>query len=403
MNQAEAPHSHLGTSSQAQVPVAHAAEPLPRRPSGIPSEAPDVDGGKLDDYLRDPFLFRLYKDITSVGELKAILVDITHACNLRCTGCWFFAENMDRYKAPTQETDFDAFIEREKARGTNSVTVVGGEPSLQLKRLKKFHDNFWTVVVTNGYFKIPLNGFERMSIGISVWGDHDTDRTLRGGGTKDVFAKALQNYKDDPRAIWYYTVTPGNVHEIESVVDQCVANGNYVLFNFYGDVGGAGGALDHRRGFAEARAEINRMIVRHPAMILMTSYVNEVTTTGRLYGEQWGHAVCASITPEHELNRERIKNGNFYDRHFRAYNPDLVTTRRCCIGNERDCATCFDSYAHMVWIMTKMEYHLGSKPEFTNWLTTVFLYYLGVRALDFDSRVGLLPEIHRRVQAAATT
>ena len=172
------------------------------------------------------------------------------------------------------------------------------------------------------------------------------------------------------------------------------------MFNFYGDLAGAGGQLDHRQGFADARAEIDRMIARHPAKILMTSYVNEVTTTGRLYGERWGHAVCASITPAHELNRERVRNGNFYDAHFRAYNPDLVTTRRCCIGNERDCATCFDTYAHMVWIMTKLEYHLNSKPEFTKWLTTVFLYYLGVRALDFESRVGLVPEIHRRVQAA---
>jgi MoaA/NifB/PqqE/SkfB family radical SAM enzyme len=359
-----------------------------------------AEGGKLDEYMKDPFLFRLYRDIASIGELRAILVDITHACNLRCTGCWFFAEHMDRYKSPTLESDFDAFIERERVRGTNSVTVVGGEPSLQLKRLKKFHDNFWTVVVTNGYFKIPMNGLERMSIGISVWGDHETDIRLRGGGKKDVFAKALQNYKDDPRAIWYYTVTPGNVHEIEHVVDECVGNGNYVMFNFYGDLAGAGGQLDHRRGFADARAEIDRMIARHPAKILMTSYVNEVTTTGRLYGERWGHAVCASITPDHELNRERVKNGNFFDAHFRAYNPDLVTTRRCCIGNERDCGTCFDTYAHMVWIMTKMEYHLNSKPEFTNWLTTVFLYYLGVRALDFESRVGLVPEIHRRVQAA---
>lgn len=394
------PRARLSEEHVSAPPV---LEPIVLGQSANSAERPDADSAKLNEYLKDPFLFRLYKDITAAGELNAILVDITHACNLRCTGCWFFAENMDRHKSPRQESDFDAFIEQERARGTNSVTVVGGEPSLRLKRLKKFHDNFWTVVVTNGYIKIPYGGMERMSIGISVWGDHETDKTLRGGGKKYIFAKALENYKDDPRAIWYYTVTPGNTHEIKSVVDQCAGNGNYVLFNFYGDIEGVGGTLDHRNGFAAARDEINRMIERHPDKILMTSYVNEVTTTGKLYAERWGHAVCASITPEHELNRERIKNGNFYDKHFRAYNPDLVTTRRCCVGNERDCATCFDSYAHMVWIMTKMEYHLNSKQEFTNWLTTVFLYYLGVRALDFDSRIGLLPEIHRRVQPPVTT
>ena len=370
------------------------AQPTPAAP--VPAE----ELGKLNEYLRDPFLYRLYKDITATGELKAILVDITHACNLRCEGCWFFSENMDRYKAPRQESDFDAFVQQEIDRGTNFVTVVGGEPSLKLKRLKKIHDEFWTVVVTNGVFKIPYDGYENMAIGISVWGDHETDKKLRGGGKREVFAKALKNYKDDPRAIWYYTVAPGYTHEIESVVDQCAANGNYILFNFYGDISGAGGGLDHQRGFEKARSEINRMISRHPDKILMSSYVAEVTTTGKMYEESWGHSVCATITADHELNRERILNGNYYDKHFRAYNPDLVSTRRCCIGNERDCSNCFDTYAHMVWIMTRMERHLSSKQEFTNWLTTAFLYYLGIRALDFEGRIGLLPEIHRRVNQA---
>ncbi len=402
MSEAGATYVPPTSFSGEQVSAAGVPEPLPQSRSAPPGAGSAAELGKLNEYLRDPFLFRLHRDIMAAGELKAILVDITHACNLRCTGCWFFAEHMDRYKAPRQESDFDAFIEQEKARGTNFVTVVGGEPSLKLKRIKKVHDNFWTVAVTNGVFKIPFKGYENMSIGISVWGDHETDRKLRGGGKKNVFAKALDNYKDDPRAIWYFTVSTGNTHEIESVVDQCTANGNYVLFNFYGDIAGAGGALDHQRGFAATRAEIDRMIERHPQKILMSSYVNQVTTTGRLYEEEWGHAVCTSITASHELNRERIQNGNFYDKHFRAYNPDLTTTRRCCIGNERDCSNCFDTFAHMVWIMTKMERHLGSKQEFTNWLTTVYLYYLGIRALDFDERIGLLPEIHRRVHPTLT-
>jgi MoaA/NifB/PqqE/SkfB family radical SAM enzyme len=352
---------------------------------------------RLNEYLKDPFLYRLYRDITAAGELKAILIDITHVCNLRCTGCWFFAEDMDSHKAPREEADFDAFIAREKARGTNYVTVVGGEPSLMLARLKKVYENFWTVVVTNGLVRIPLRGFENMSIGISVWGDHETDRELRGGGKTDVFQRALKNYKDDPRGVWYYTVMPGNAHEIESVVTQCVANGNYVLFNFYGDINKVGGALDHTQGFADVRAEIDRMIERHPEKVLMSPYVNGVTTSGRLYGETWGHDVCGSITPDHPLNRERIANGQPYDRHFRAYNPDLATTRRCCVGNERDCGTCLDVWAHNVWIMMRLEAHLASKQEFTNWLTTVYLYYLIIRAVNFDERIGLLPEIHRRL------
>jgi MoaA/NifB/PqqE/SkfB family radical SAM enzyme len=369
--------------------------------SSLPQNARHESSARLAEYLKDPFLYRLYRDITTAGDLKAILIDITHVCNLRCKGCWFFAEDMDDYKAPREEVTFDEFVKREKARGTNSVTVVGGEPSLMLGRLKKVYDNFWTVVVTNGLVRIPMRGFEKMSIGISVWGDHETDRELRGGGKIDVFQRALENYKDDPRGVWYYTVTPGNAHEIEGVVTQCIDNGNYVLFNFYGDIEGLGGALDHKRGFDAVRREIDRLIARYPDKILMSSYVNRVTTGGELYDETWGHSVCGSITPDHPLNRERIANGKIYDRHFRAYNPDLTTTRRCCVGNQRDCETCLDVWAHNVWIMMRLEPHLASKQEFTNWLTTVFLYYLVVRAIDFDDRIGLLPEIHRRLAVAS--
>src|SRR5262245_47398449 len=97
--------------------------------------------GRLKEYLQDHFLNQLYGEIRQMGALKSISVDITHVCNIRCQGCYFFAEDMDRNQAPREEADFDAFIEREKERGTNFITVVGGEPSLMLNRLKKLYDN----------------------------------------------------------------------------------------------------------------------------------------------------------------------------------------------------------------------------------------------------------------------
>ncbi len=355
-------------------------------------------GSKLKTYLRDPLLNQMFSEVRKAGPLKSILVDITHLCNLRCQGCYFFAEDLDAYKAPSDEGVLDTFIEQEKARGTNYVTVVGGEPSLQLDRLKKLYDNFWLVVVTNGLRKIPYDGFENMPIGISVWGDHETDTHLRGYGKIDVFDRSLKNFKDDPRAIWYYTTTPGNAHEIESVVDQCVANGNYVTFNFYGDVSSLGEKFDHTRGFEKVRREIDRAIQRHPDKILMSPYIAEVVSTGELFGQKWGYDVCPSVTFDNEINRERIKNGHPYNTHFRAYNPDLKTTRRCSVGNERDCSTCYDVYVHFAWIMLHMKRHLHTEKDFTNWLTTVYLFYLGNRIVDFEAGIKLLPSIHERLK-----
>jgi organic radical activating enzyme len=89
---------------------------------------------KLKTYLADPFLNRLYRDLRKAGAIKSISVDITHTCNIRCAGCYYFSEGMDQYKSPKDESIFDEFVAREKARGTNFVTIVGGEPSLVLQR-----------------------------------------------------------------------------------------------------------------------------------------------------------------------------------------------------------------------------------------------------------------------------
>ena len=177
-----------------------------------------------------------------------------------------------------------------------------------------------------------------------------------------------------------------------------MANGNRVLFNFYGDLAGIGGDADHRLGFAEVRREIDRMIERYPERIWLSSYMSEVISTGRLYEDTWGHAVCSSVSADNPINQERLTNGKPYNPHFRAYNPDLTSTRRCCVGDERDCSTCFDVWAHTSWIMLNMRRHLSSKQEFTNWLTTMYLFYLMNRFVDFDAGISLLPEIHSRVR-----
>ena len=352
---------------------------------------------QLKQYLQDPFLNRLYSELREAGPLRSILVDITHVCNLRCQGCYFFFENMDENKSPTDEAVFDAFIEREKARGTNFINTVGGEPSLVLGRLKKIYDNFSMSMATNGIRKIPYEGFENMPVLISLWGDHETDTFLRGNSKIDVFAKALRNYKDDRRAKWYYTTTPGRANEIESVVEQCVANGNFVMFSYYGDLSGLGGDFDHHSSFAQVKTEVNRMIERYPEWILTTSYVNEVACDNRLLNERWSYDVCTTVTFDNEINKARVQNGNPYNHHFRAYNPDLESTRRCCVGNESDCDTCRNVYAKISWVMLHMRRHLGSKQDFTNWLTAMYTFYLANRIVDFEEGAKLLPEIHSRL------
>jgi len=329
---------------------------------------------KLKEYLQDPFLQRLYSEIREAGPLRSISVDLTHDCNLRCTGCYFFEEGMDSIDVPI-EKDFDDFIEREKSRGTNFVTIVGGEPSLVIHRIKKIYDNFKTNVATNGLIKIPFEGLENLPIGISIWGKRETDSALRGNGKQDLFGKALENYRNDPRAFWYYTVAPGYVSEIEEVVKTCIENGNSVLFNYYSDLTNSGGDLNHERGFQEVKKEIDRMIERYPGKILMTPFFNEVIADGNLLGEKWGYDVCTNLSTNYSGNSERLENGSPFNPHFRAYNADFKSTRRCCTGIDRDCDSCFDTWEHFSWVLVNTKKHLNSLENFTNWLTTMYLFY----------------------------
>lgn len=357
---------------------------------------------RLDRYLADPILREMYEAMRAAGPLRAISLDITSKCNLRCRGCYYFAEGMDKVEIGPDDTQFDALLASESERGTNFITVVGGEPALALGRLKKLHDNFGINVATNGLIRIPRDGFETMPIGIAVWGDHKTDARLRGDGSKDLFARALANYRNDSRAFWYYTVAPGCAHEIESVVEQCVANGNHVLFNYYSDVSKLGGELDYRRGFAEVRQEVNRMIDAYPERIFTTRYLNEVITTGQLCGETWGYDVCTNLSVDNPVNRERLATGKPYNRHFRAINADFLTTRRCCTGIMRDCSSCFDTWEHFSWIMINLRKHLGSRTLFANWLATSFVFYLVNRLVAFEKGRELLAEFQRRRGDAAT-
>jgi len=353
----------------------------------------------LSTYLSDPFLYSLYSQVRSAGSLRSISLDLTHDCNLRCDGCYYFEEGMDKIAENKSHLDlaFRELVEREIKRGTNFVTVVGGEPSLRLDRLKIIYDNFKMNVATNGLTKIPFKGFENLPIGVSVWGDHHTDAKFRNNGKRDLFEIALSNYKDDSRAFFYYTVTCDKSDEIESVVKQCINNGNKVLFNYYGDIRRGNHDQDH--DFEKVRLEIDKMIDRYPDDILTTSYFNQVITNGKIQDQHWSYEVCTNVSTNYKKNEKRIKNGNPYNKHFRSYNADFKTTRRCCTGIDRSCDSCFDAWEHFSWIMINMKMHLNSKHEFTHWLTTMYMFYYINCLIEKNENEGVIMKIHQLLQA----
>lgn len=351
----------------------------------------------LRQYLRDPFLNSLYQEIRDAGPIRSISLDLTSKCNLRCTGCYYYAEGMDKNADHRNEEAFDQLLEAELERGTNFVTVVGGEPALEIGRLRKIYARFRMSVATNGLLPIPNRGLEQLPIGVALWGNAATDSSLRSDGRQDLFARSRKNYRGDDRAFWYYTVAPGRAEEVEATVEECMGNGNRLLFNYYSDVEERGGALGYRQGFNAVREVIDRVALRYPDRVFTTPYLNQVITSGRLFGQRWGYDVCTNVSTNAAVNSGRLANGQPYNRHFRAYNADFSTTRRCCTGVSRDCASCFDTWEHFSWIMVNLKKHLGSPADFTNWLTTMYVFYLVNRLVDFQTGISKLQHIQERL------
>lgn len=353
----------------------------------------------LRSYLDDPLLRMLMGEVKKAGPIHSSLLDITNKCNLRCTGCYYFIEEMNAYKKEQEKRVFNEFVDQETQRDINMMTIVGGEPALELERLRILAKHFKLTVVTNGSIPIPIDGLENIRIAISFWGDEQQDVLLRGNSRRKIFDQALSNYKNDKRAGFYYTVIPGHTENIRNVVGRMVANGNYITFNFYSDLAKLGNGYCHKIGYSIANKVINQVISLYPNRVVSSPYVNNIISKRSMLNKAWGYAMCPSITYDHPENSSRMAINKQYPTKFRAYNADLRTTRKCCIGQARDCDTCVDIWAITGWILSSMKAHLASKHDFTNWLCSTYIFYLQAGFIDLEQGAENLPEIYQKLIA----
>ena len=173
--------------------------------------------------------YRMAKQVIRAFR-KPAFYEISQRCNLWCEGCYYF-ENKNRLDsaAAVGIDEFDTFFAGEQSRGVSMGYFVGAEPALEQRRLRAAAGRI-------PYGKIGTNGTIRIApdipfrIGVSVWGDEDTDRTLRGGG---VLHKALRNYEGDPRAIMLFTLSPWNLHTVPAVLAACSDHGLPVTFSMF--------------------------------------------------------------------------------------------------------------------------------------------------------------------------
>lgn len=311
--------------------------------------------------LLDKNWYERYRKISRLN-IRSSIYDVTNRCNLRCRGCFFFSSG--EHTVGLDETDirkWEAFVEKEKARGVNLAILIGGEPTLYLDRVEAFYRRLPSYCATNGLIKVPRDRFPDMMVGISLWGDETDEKILRG---QDTFAVSSRNYAGDPCAYYLYTITPKQVGSTEKIIKRIADVGLKVHLQLLSNDEGVEGFSWENQQLKDLRAEMDEMLERYPRTVISCKYYHEIITTGRMLGRTFGWMECPSVTEPMDNRHPRPKRLI----HFIRWAADLNTMHRCCTSATRDCAICKDGAAHMSWVMVHKRAHLQSARDLQNWI-----------------------------------
>ncbi len=327
----------------------------------------------------DPWKDRLRRVLTHSRKVRTSEYHVTNACNIRCRGCWFFEYGHDSETREVKDLDtLDAFLLKERdERKINSALVIGGEPTLFPDRLRLFVKRLTNVTISsNGLRKLPLQGFENVAIGLTLFGGGPLDDELRGikpGGRTftGLFETTLENYQDDPRAGFIYALNEDGIGYIEDTVRRIRDNGNRVNFNFYSKYHLSDpAALAHQQDLLD---EALRVKALYPETVVSHPYYIRAMITGRSHWASFGYDQCPSISIDNPQHAERLENGNPTLPFFNTWGADLETVKFCCTSGH--CQGCRDSQAISSWLLVNMDKFLDSREHLQTWVEVAESYW----------------------------
>jgi len=311
--------------------------------------------------LLDDQWYQRYKKISKLN-IRSSIYDVTNRCNLRCKGCFFFSSGED--KAAVEEMDvkkWEKFIGREKERGVNLAILIGGEPTLCFDRVEVFYKQLPTFCATNGLIKIPRDRFPDMMIGISLWGDEEDEKLLRG---KDTFAISSKNYEGDPYTYYLYTINSKQIGKTERIIKNIRDVGLKVHMQLLSNDEGVDGFFWKPGELKDLRSEMDDMLDKYPDTLISSKYYHEIITTGKMLGRKFGWMECPSVSQP----LDKRKPGPKRLIEFIRWASDLETMHRCCTSETRNCSTCKDGAAHMSWVMVNKRAHIRTPKDLQNWI-----------------------------------
>ena len=310
--------------------------------------------------------------------IRTTVVFATTACNIRCRGCWYYGHDLD--KGVTEVTDpkrIEAFAADLARQGTSHVLLIGGEPTLVPERVSAYASHVEHVTVTtNGLRALPREGFENVNVAVSVFGGGPLDDELRGirpNGSRmtGLFERALENYRDDPRAVFIYALAEDGIGHIADTVELIGQNGNQVTFGFYSAYG-TGDPVGLAKG-QDLLTEALRVREAHAETVVSHPYYIRTLITGRSHWAPFGYDVCATLTTAHPAHADRLANGHPTLPGFAAYQPDLTTLQSCCTSG--DCDGCRDSQAVHSWLLVNLHQFLDTSDMLRTWVEIAESFY----------------------------
>ena len=299
------------------------------------------------------------------------IYQITNACNLRCKGCWFFEYDFDKKTKDVKSIDsLNVFLKNERDRGINTVLVFGGEPTLFPRRIDAFVEHFGNVTLaTNGLKKFPQRGFEQVALLVALFGGARLDdelRAIRPSGKRftGLFAEALENYRNDPRAFFLFAITEDGIDQIEDTVKRIGDNGNRLNFSFYSKYDSRDPLrVENGKELLDAALRAQQL---YPDTVASHPYYIETMITGRSHWAEFGYPVCSAISVDHPAHSERLTNGNPVLPGFNSWAADLETINFCCTSGH--CDGCRDGQAVFSWLLMNMQKFRENKRLLKTWI-----------------------------------
>lgn len=315
---------------------------------------------KQDVYAHENIHNTFIQNRAFFHNLLASNYDITKKCNLSCEGCLFFdGEDYLAHHDNVSLEEWELFFQKEKSRGVNFPYFAGAEPSLVQERLLVATKYFAKgVVYTNG--SIVLDKRIHFKIHISVWGEPEDEIASRNGS---FFLQALQNYKDDPRAVFVYTIHAMNIDKIESIIKHCREWHAKLTFNLFSPTTEyLSIQKEEQRSLIltpnklqEIREKLDDFINKYPDVLIYTKEYNHyVTNPNGLYEIDATTQIAQNCAIRNEVTAK----------HFRT---DLSSHEsKCCYPNI-DCTQCRTYAVSLGMAVSKYKTLLKTYDGFIEW------------------------------------